>query len=324
MKVLVTRALPESCMAQLRGAVQVTTRSTDAPPTEAELVALLPGHDALLCQLTSPVTRAVLEAGAARGLRLVSQVAVGLDNIDLDACGALQISVAHTPGVLTDATADLAVALMLSAARRLPEAERYLRDGRWNVWSLDLMAGLELRGAVLGIVGLGRIGQAVALRARAFGMRIVYSSPRRAGLDVEARLGAKWLPLDTLLAQADVISLHAPLFSETRHLLSAERLGAVKPGAILVNTARGGLIDEAALADALDSGPLGFAALDVFEDEPRVTEALMDREDVLLVPHIGSATRATRLRMAQMATDAVLDWAAGRPLAHVALGAAQS
>ncbi len=324
MKVLVTRSLPESCMAQLWAAVEVTTRSTDAPPTEAELVALVPGHHAVLCQLTSPVTRAVLEAGAAQGLQLVSQVAVGLDNIDLDACGALGISVAHTPGVLTDATADLAVALMLSAARRLPEAERYLRQGRWNVWSLDLMAGLELRDAVLGIVGLGRIGQAVASRARAFGMRIIYSSPRRADPEVEERLNAEWLPLDALLAESDVISLHAPLASATRHLLSRERLGAVKPGAILINTARGGLIDEAALADALESGPLGFAALDVFEDEPRVNSALMDREDVLLVPHIGSATRATRLRMAQLATDAVLDWAAGRPLAHAAVRAAQN
>jgi glyoxylate reductase len=308
-------------MAQLRAGVQVTTRSSDAPPTEAELLALVPGHDAVLCQLTSPVTRAVLEAGAVQGLQLVSQVAVGLDNIDLEACAALGISVAHTPGVLTDATADLTLALLLAAARRLPEAQRFLRQGRWDVWSLDLMAGLELRGAVLGIVGLGRIGQAVATRARAFGMRIIYSSPRRAGPDVEADLGAEWLALDALLAQADIISLHAPLASGTRHLLSRERLGMVKSGAILINTARGGLIDESALADALDSGPLGFAALDVFENEPRIDSALMGREDVLLVPHIGSATRATRLRMAQLATDAVLDWAAGRPLAHAALGA---
>lgn len=306
-------------MDRLRAAVRVTTRPSAAPPTEGELATLTPGHDAVLCQLTEPMTRTVLAAGAAAGLRLVSQVAVGLDNIDLSACAELEIAVAHTPGVLTDATADLTMALLLSAARRLPEAERYVRDGRWDVWSLDLMAGLELRGAVLGIVGLGRIGQAVASRARAFGMRICYAGPRRVTSEVEGRLQAEWLPLDTLLARADVISLHAPLTSRTHRMLSAERLARVKPGAILVNTARGGLIDEAALADALESGPLGFAALDVFEDEPQVHAGLLDRSDVLLVPHIGSATHTTRVRMAELATEAVLDFAAGRPLQHRAV-----
>ncbi len=305
-------------MHALRASVQITTRPADTPPTEAELAELVPGHDAVLCQLTEPMSRMVLEAGAAAGLRLVSQVAVGLDNVDLAACADLGIAVAHTPGVLTDATADLTMALLLAAARRLPEAERYLRAGRWDVWSLDLMAGLELRGAVLGIVGLGRIGQAVAARARGFGMRICYASPRRAPSDVEASLQAEWLPLDTLLARADVISLHVPLSADTHHLLSRARLGSVKDGAILVNTSRGGLIEEATLADALQTGPLAFAALDVFEEEPRVHPSLLDRHDVLLVPHIGSATRATRLRMAQLATDAVLDFAAGRPLQHPA------
>ena len=317
MRVLVTRPLPAQCLARLRQVVEVTLRDEPFPPSEDDLVALIPGHEAMICQLTEPITAQVLDA--APTLRLVSQVAVGLDNVDLGACRERGIAVAHTPSVLTDATADLAMALMLAAARRLPEAERYVRGGRWTVWSLDLLTGLELRGAVLGIVGLGRIGQAVARRARAFGMRIVYSGRRRAAREIEEELDATWCALDDLLAQSDVVSLHAPLTDATRGLFDAGRLQRFKPGAILVNTARGGLIDEPALAAALDAGPLAFAALDVFADEPRVHPSLLDRGDVLLVPHIGSATRATRARMAALATDAVIDFAEGRPLAHTAL-----
>lgn len=317
MRVLVTRPLPAQCLARLRRVVDVTLRDEPSPPSEDDLVTMIPGHEAVICQLTEPITSRVLDA--APTLRLVSQVAVGLDNVDLGACRARGIAVAHTPGVLTDATADLTMALMLAAARRLPEAERYVRGGRWTVWSLDLLTGLELRGAVLGIVGLGRIGQAVARRARAFGMRIVYSGRRRAARAIEEQLDATWCALDDLLAQSDVVSLHAPLTDATRGLFDAGRLRRFKPGAILVNTARGGLIDEPALAAALDAGPLAFAALDVFADEPRVHPSLLDREDVLLVPHIGSATRATRARMAALATDAVIDFAEGRPLAHTAL-----
>ena len=317
MRVLVTRPLPDSCLERLGVDLDVTLLDGESPPRRDQLAAALPGHDAVLCQLTERLDRELL--ASAPGLELVSQVAVGLDNIDLDACRDLGIAVAHTPGVLTDATADLAMALILSAARRLPEAERYVREGRWTVWSLDLLTGLELRGAVLGIVGLGRIGQAVAKRARAFGMQIAYSGPRRARAEVEQALEARWLTLDALLAESDIVSLHAPLTPATQGLLNGERLRSVKPGAILVNTARGGLIDEPALAAALDDGPLAFAALDVFEDEPRVHPSLLGRDDVLLVPHIGSATRTTRQRMADLATDAVLDFAAGRPLAHQAV-----
>ena len=319
LKVLVTRPLPEPCLRRLRAACAVTVLDTLGPPSEALLLKAVQGHDAVLCQLTEPMTAAVVTAGAAAGLRLISQVAVGLDNVDLRACAKAGVAVAHTPGVLTDATADLAMALLLSAARRLGEAERFVQQGQWSVWSLDLMTGLELRGAVLGIVGLGRIGQAVAARARAFGMTIVYSGPRPAPAAVTRGLSATRVPLDTLLATADVVSLHVPLTAETRGLLGRDRLHRLKPGAILVNTARGALIDEAALAEALDTGPLGFAALDVFCDEPTVHPSLLGRTDVLLVPHIGSATRATRQRMADLATDAVLDFAAGRPLAHPAL-----
>ncbi len=316
-RVLLTRRLPVDLEAALAEHVQVTRRDHDTPPDEDELVELVPGHDAVVCMLTEPMTERVLSAGGPR-LRLVSQVAVGLDNIDLAAARRLGIAVAHTPGVLTDATADLTLALLLAAARRLPEAERFVRQRRWSVWSLDLMTGLELRDATLGIVGLGRIGAAVAERARAFGMRILYAGPRPAPAEVVDALQAEHVSLDELLTRSDVVSLHCPLTEATRGLLSRERLRGVKDGAILVNTARGALLDEAELAGALDEGPLGFAALDVFDDEPRVHPSLMGRRDVLLVPHIGSATRTTRARMAALAVNAVLDHVHGRPLRHPA------
>lgn len=314
-----TRRLPADLEARLDSFTTVTRRATDEPPSEEDLLALVPGHDAVICMLTEPMTAAVLSAGSKHGLRLVSQVAVGLDNIDLEAARAAGIIVTHTPDVLTDATADLTLALILSAARRLPEAERFVRQGYWTRWSLDLMTGMELRGAQLGIVGLGRIGQAVARRARAFGMNIAYSGPRRAAADVERELHARHLPLDELLNSSDVLTLHAPLTATTRGLISARRLRQMKQGAILVNTARGGLVEETALSQALDEGPLGFAALDVFVDEPTVHPSLLGRDDVLLVPHIGSATRRTRHRMAEIATQAVLDWVLGDSPAHRAV-----
>lgn len=314
LRVLLTRRLPDDLEARLDADVDVTRRSDDAPPDEPELLALVPGHDAVICMLTEPMTAGVLRAGAEGGLRLVSQVAVGLDNVDIDAARELGIAVAHTPGVLTDATADLAMALLLSAARRLPAAAKTVEEGRWAVWSLDAHTGLELRGARLGIVGFGRIGRAVASRARAFGMEIVYAGPRRAPKDEEQ--GATWLPLPELLATSDVVSLHAPLTAETEGLMDRDAFFAMKPGAILVNTGRGGLVDEDALLEALDDGPLAFAALDVVRDEPDVCQDLLGRDDVLVLPHIGSATVATRHRMAELAVDAVLDLAAGRPLAH--------
>lgn len=316
LRVLLTRRLPDDLEARLDAAASVTRRPSDDPPSEEELLALLPGHDAVLCMLTEPMSGDVLRAGAERGLRLVSQVAVGLDNVDTDAARELGVAVAHTPGVLTDATADLAMALLLAAARRLPTAAATVQQGRWAVWSLGAHTGLELRGARLGIVGFGRIGRAVAARARAFGMEIVYASPRRAPREAEDAVDAVWLPLDELLASSDVVSLHAPLTAETRSLMDATAFASMKRGAILVNTGRGGLVDEDALLAALDDGPLAFAALDVVRDEPHVRPDLLGRDDVLVLPHIGSATVATRHRMAELAVDAVVDFAAGRPLAH--------
>lgn len=305
MRIYVSRPLPEACLARLGELGAVTLDGGRAgPPSAEELLRELPGHDVAVVQLTDPLGGAVLRAACPR-LRLVSQVAVGLDNIDLAVCRELGVRVAHTPGVLTDATADLTMALLLAAARRIPEADRYVREGHWDVWALDLLCGMELRGATLGIVGKGRIGTAVARRAEAFGMEVIHHS-RSSGR-----------PLAELLARSDVLSLHAPLTRDTHHLIDRGALFAMKPGSILVNTARGALVEEWALAEALDDGPLRAAALDVFEQEPKVHPSLLTRRDVILAPHIGSATERTRGRMAEMAVEAVEDWAAGRRPVHL-------
>jgi glyoxylate reductase len=306
-RLYVSRPIPLDLLERLRAVLDVTSPEHGEPPTEAQLLAELPGHDAALVQLTEPVTTAVLEAGARRGLSLVAQVAVGLDNIDLSAARRVGVAVTHTPGVLTDATADLAMALMLATCRRIPEAERYVRQGRWGHWSLDLMCGLELRGATLGILGFGRIGRAVAQRAEAFGMRVQWT---------DAHAG---VPLAELLATSDVLSLHAPLRSATRWIIDREALFAMKPGAILINTARGALVEEQAIVPALEEGPLRAVGLDVYEDEPRLHPALLGRDDVILLPHIGSATTKTRHRMAELATESVRAWLDGAPIPNRAV-----
>lgn len=303
-RLYVSRPIPDDLLDRLRAVMSVTQPERDGPPTAAELLAELPGHDAAIVQLTEPVTAAVLEAAAARGLQLVAQVAVGLDNIDLQAARQLGVAVTHTPGVLTDATADLTMALLLATCRRIPEADRFVQGGRWGVWSLDLMCGMELRGATLGILGHGRIGQAVGKRAAAFGMKVQWTDEHDG------------LPLPELLATSDVLSLHAPLTERTRRIIDRDALFAMKPGAVLINTARGALVQEDAIADALDRGPLRAAGLDVHEHEPRVHPSLLGRDDVVVLPHIGSATTRTRHRMAELATESVLAWLAGAPLPH--------
>lgn len=312
-RVLVTRPLPDVCLQRLAEVADVTLLPGDLPRDEAELLRALPGHDVAVVQLTEPITDAVLAAAAPR-LRLIAQVAVGLDNVDLDAAARRGVAVSHTPGVLTDATADLAMALLLAASRRVVEGDRYVREGRWTHWSLHLLTGLELRGAVLGVVGLGRIGAAVARRARAFGMAIQYTGRRRAGPSLEAELEARFLPLDALLATSDAVSLHVPLTPATHHLLGADQLGSMKVGSVLVNTARGSVVDEVALVAALRDGPLRAAGLDVFEDEPRVHPGLLAAPNAVLLPHLGSATDATRLAMATLATDSAVAALTGAPV----------
>jgi len=259
----------------------------DLPPPREDLLARVAGADGLLALLTERVDAELLDA--APSLQVVANHAVGVDNVDVEACTARGIWVTHTPDAVTESTADLTWALILAAARRIGEGERLLRAGRFTGWTPTLLLGLELRGATLGIVGLGRIGEAVARRARGFGMHVLHTTTRGG------------IPLEELLARSDVVTLHCPLTPETRHLIDAQRLAQMKPGAILVNTTRGPVVDEAALVAALESGHLGGAGLDVYEDEPRIHPGLLRREDVVLIPHLGSATHATRALMATMA-----------------------
>jgi len=255
--------------------------------------------EALLCLLTDRVDADLL-ARAPR-LRVVANAVVGYEHVDRDACRARGITVTNTPDVLTDATADLAMGLILSAVRRLPQAERSLRAGEFHGWGFWDYLGGDLGGRTLGIFGMGRIGQAVARRAAPFGMHVIYHSRTRLAVEDEASLGVEWVDFDGLIARSDVLSLHAPLTDWTRHAIDADALRRMRPGSYLINTARGALVDEAALVDALRDGRLAGAGLDVYEREPIIHPGLLDLPNVTLLPHVGSATRETRTRMAMLA-----------------------
>lgn len=310
MSAFLTRPLSIDAQAFVGPALPIRTFASDRPPSFEELVDGARGAAALLTLVSDPIGADVLEALPT--VRHVAQVAVGYDNVDVDACRARDVLVTHTPGVLTDATADLTFALLLAVARRVREGEALLRGGHFVGWGPTMLLGMELSGRVLGIYGFGRIGQAVARRAVGFGMRVVYCS--RA--DGPADLGER-VDFETMLRISDVVSLHAPATNETHHAIDAAAMGAMKPGAILINTARGTLIDEAALADALDDGPLFGAGLDVYEDEPAVHPSLIARNDVVLLPHLGSATEAARRRMAETALADALAVFEGRPARFV-------
>lgn len=303
-RVLITRPLPFSALDRLTAAGHdVHVRDGALPPAPDELRALAADAGGLLSLLTDRIDRALLEA--APGLRVVANFAVGCDNIDLAACAERGVAVGVTPDVLTEATADLAFALLLAAARRLAEGERAVREGDWHTWEPASWLGADVHGRTLAIVGAGRIGAAVARRAGGFGMRVL--TVGRAD------------DLHAALAEADFISLHTPLTPATRHLVDAAALAACKPGAILVNTARGGVVDQVALAAALRSGRLAAAALDVTDPEPLPPgDPLLSAPNLLVVPHIGSATRGARERMAALAVDNLLAGLDGVPLPHPA------
>jgi lactate dehydrogenase-like 2-hydroxyacid dehydrogenase len=258
------------------------------------------GASAVVAMLHDRIDAEIADA-AGPGLRVLANVAVGYDNVDVAALAARNVLVTNTPGVLTDATADLTFGLLLALTRRLGEGERLLRAGTPWSFHLGFLLGAGLQGKTLGIVGLGQIGQAVARRALAFGLRIVYTGRSRAAEDVEESLGARYLPTNELLGSADIVSLHCPLTPATRHLINADTLRAMKPGAFLVNTTRGPVVDEPALADALAAGRIAGAALDVFEKEPEVEPRLLTMENVVVTPHLGSATVETRTEMALLA-----------------------
>jgi glyoxylate reductase len=304
-RIVVTRRIPDPAIDLLRGAGDVWVSPHDRPLTTEELHAAVAGADAVVTLLHDRVDDAFLDA-AGPGLRIVANVAVGYDNVDVPTCAGRGVVVSNTPGVLTEATADIAFALILMATRRLGEGERLIRSRTPWSWSMFFMLGTGVQGKRLGIVGLGKIGQATARRARAFGMEIVYSGRRQAATEIEAELDARFLPLEELLATADVVSLHCPLSAETRHLIGAGALGRMKPSALLVNTTRGPVVDEGALAEALRAGTIAGAGLDVFEREPEVHPALLELENVVLIPHLGSATVETRTAMGVLAAENVV------------------
>ena len=317
-RVLTTCPLPPEARAAL-GTVRLTTHRGPRPMPAAALARALRDADGLLCQLVDRVDAAPL-ARAPR-LRAIANCAVGYDNIDLRAAAARGIVVTNTPDVLTETSADLAFALILAAARRVCEGDRLVRAGRWRGWSPDLLLGRDVHGATLGIVGLGRIGAAVARRAAGFGMRILYHQRRPAR---RPPAGATHTSLARLLASADIVSLHVPLTAATHHLIGARELARMRRDAILVNTSRGAVVDEAALIRALARGRLAAAGLDVFAREPRVPRALCALPNVVLTPHVASATTATRARMAVVAARNLAAALAGRrPPNPVALPASR-
>lgn len=292
---------------------EVTWSDTPAGQPRPELLRDIAGCDAVITLLTDRVDEEFL-ASAGAGLRVVANGAAGTDNLDLDAVRRHGAVATNTPGVLDDATADVAFALVLATARRIVEADRFVRSGEPWSWRTDLFVGWDLAGSTLGVVGTGRIGLAVARRAAAFGMTVIATPTRSRAEEVE-RLGIETTDLDDVLRRSDVVSLHCPLTPGTRHLIGARELALIGPDGILVNTARGPVVDEQALAAALEDGTLGAAGLDVYEDEPRVTPALVDLPNVVLLPHIGSAGRRTREQMARVAVENVRAVLSGEPAA---------
>ncbi len=309
-RIVVTRRIPGPALDVLRAAGETWVSPDDRPLSAAELHDAVAGAAAVVTLLHDRVDEAFLDASGP-ALRIVANVAVGFDNIDVAATAARNVIVTNTPGVLTDATADIAIALVLMATRRLGEGERLIRSG--TPWAFDLFfhLGSGVQGKTLGIVGLGQIGQATARRARVLGMEIVYTAPRPAPTGVEAELGARRLPFEELLERADVVSLHCPLRPDTRHLVDAAALARMRPGAFLINTTRGPVVDEEALVEALRLGTIAGAGLDVYEREPAVHPGLLALENVVLIPHLGSATVETRTAMALLAARNVAAVLAG-------------
>jgi lactate dehydrogenase-like 2-hydroxyacid dehydrogenase len=300
-RVFVTRQLPGDSLERLTAEHDVEVWPERLPPPRAELLARAPELEGLLSLLTDPVDAELIEA--APNLRAISNYAVGVDNVDVEAASARGIPVGNTPGVLTESTADLALALMLGIARRLGEGEAFVRAGEWVTWEPGLMLGRDLHGATVGIVGYGRIGQAVGRRLEGFGCELLINS-RSGGV-----------PLEELLERSDFVTLHCPLTPDTRHLLDESALRRMRPTAYLVNTARGPIVDSDALARALNAGELAGAALDVTDPEPLPGDhPLLEAPNLLVVPHVGSATVATRQRMADMAVDNLLAGLAGEPM----------
>lgn len=314
-RVFVTRVLPEKGLERVRREADVEVWPEPLPPPRDTLLEKVRGLDGLLCLLTDRIDAAVIDAIGPQA-KVISQMAVGFDNIDVAAATARGIPVGNTPGVLTDTTADFAFALLMAAARRVVEGDRFARAGKWKTWGPIDFLGPDISGATLGIVGFGRIGQALARRAQGFGMRILYNSRSR-NAEAERDYGARYADLNTLLLESDFVSLHTTLSPETHHLMNEERFARMKPDAILINTARGSVIDPAALYRALTSGTLAYAALDVTEPEPiKPEDPLRTLDNIIITPHIASASYQTRARMATMAAENLIAGLKGVRLPH--------
>ena len=323
MKVLVTGILPEEVMALIKTEHEVEANYEDRPIERERLLQAIKDKDGLLCMISDAVDTELLDR--APRLRVIANFGVGFNNIDLDAATRKSILVSNTPGVLTDATADAAFALILSTARRVVEGDKKTRQGEFKFWAPFHFLGREVSGKTLGIVGMGRIGQAVSKRARGFDMNVLYHDSFRLDAEKEKSLGVKFGSLDTLFTTADFISLHIPLTDETYHLINRETLGKMKPTAYLINTSRGPVIDEKALVEALKKEKIAGAGLDVYEKEPDLAPGLAGLSNVVLLPHVGSATLETRTKMARLAAENLLaglrgekpscclNWQAGEP-----------
>lgn len=312
-RILLTRRWPEEVEGHLQQSYDVTRRVDDSPMSMDELQAAMCDYDALCPTVTDQIGRSVIEVSARR-VQLIANYGVGYNHIDVQTCRNRGIAVSNTPDVLTAATADLALTLMLMASRRAGEGERLLRSGAWTGWAPTQLLGCDLSGKRVGLIGLGRIAQAVALRAsRGFDMEITYSSPRRAPAETERAVGALYVEqLDDLLAGADIVSIHCPGGSATHHLIDRRRLQLMKDTAILINTARGTVVDEVALAEALAERRIAAAGLDVYEREPAVHPGLLNLENAVLLPHLGSATRETRVAMGMRVATNLDAWFAGQ------------
>jgi gluconate 2-dehydrogenase len=298
-RILVTREVFDETLEYLERHCDVESNQPDVPFAADALAQRLADKSALMCCLTDRIDATLL--GAAPHLKVIANIAVGYNNIDVAACTARRIMVTNTPGVLDDSTADLAWALMLATARRLTEVESYIRGGQWTGWRLKQWLGIDVHHATLGIVGMGRIGQAIAKRAGGFDMNVLYHNRRRVAPDIERRLNATYVELKALLAQSDFVILQVPYSAETHHLIGAAALQSMKRTAILINSTRGGVVDDAALIEALKSGTIRGAGLDVFENEPKLNPGFLQLKNVVLAPHIGSSTEATRRAMAMTA-----------------------
>jgi glyoxylate/hydroxypyruvate/2-ketogluconate reductase len=309
-RVLVTRAIFPEHIERLAPHAELTLNHEDVPIAPADLVKRIAGYDGLLCASGDRVDAAVVSAGDR--LKVVSTISVGTNHVDVAACKARGIVVTNTPDVLTETTADFGWAVMMAAARRVTESEHWLRAGHWKRWSLDQFLGADVHHATLGILGMGRIGQALARRAGGFSMPVIYHNRSRLPEAIEAECKARYVTRDALFAEADHVILVLPYSAENHHIVGAAELAKMKPTATLTNIARGGLIDEEALADALEAGRLGAAGLDVYEGEPTINPRLLKLAHVALTPHLGSASRATRGAMGMLAVDNLVAVLAGQ------------